>query len=387
LAFEEVMARQYDLIDTSSNEAIKENGDFLSKQLITYIGNKRSLLDFIGNGVDIVIKKLNKKKLDIIDVFSGSGVVSRYFKQYARKLYALDLEKYSEVINLCYLSNQSEVDSSLLKDTYNEVLYKLVNEPLDSGFITELYSPRNDKSIKKGERVFYTSRNAQYLDTARKYIESIDLKQKKYLLAPLLSEASIHANTSGVFKGFYKNSEKGIGQFGGNNQDALFRILGNIEIPFPVFSNFECEYTVFRGDSNQTVQNISEVDIAYLDPPYNQHPYGSNYFMLNLIVDYQKPINTSTISGIPDDWNRSEYNRSAHAFSQLKDIVDKIKAKYLLISFNSEGFITVEEMVEMLKKQGKLSVLETKYNTFRGSRNLNNREIHVKEYLYLLEKK
>jgi adenine-specific DNA-methyltransferase len=275
----------------------------------------------------------------------------------------------------------------LSSDIYNDVLYKLVNKPLSPGFITELYSPKNDKAIKKGERVFYTSRNAQYLDTARKYIENVDQDKQQYLLAPLLSEASIHANTSGVFKGFYKNSEKGIGQFGGNNQDALFRILGDIEIPFPIFSNYECEYYIYRGDSNQIVQNIDEVDIAYLDPPYNQHPYGSNYFMLNLIVDYQKPISTSKVSGIPDDWNRSEYNRSAHAFSQLSDIVDKIKAKYLLISFNSEGFITVEEMVGMLKKKGKLSILETKYNTFRGSRNLNNREIHVKEYLYLLEKK
>jgi adenine-specific DNA-methyltransferase len=43
-------------------------------------------------------------------------------------------------------------------------------------------------------------------------------------------------------------------------------------------------------------------------------------------------------------------------------------------------------MKDMLKKIGRFEVLETKYNTFRGSRNLNNREIHVKEYLYLLEK-
>ena len=29
--------------------------------------------------------------------------------------------------------------------------------------------------------------------------------------------------------------------------------------------------------------------------------------------------------------------------------------------------------------------MEKEYNTFRGSRNLNNRDIHVKEYLYLVE--
>ncbi|MDR0684304.1 MAG: DNA adenine methylase [Spirochaetaceae bacterium] len=40
-----------------------------------------------------------------------------------------------------------------------------------------------------------------------------------------------------------------------------------------------------NGDSNKIINNIPEVDLAYLDPPYNQHPYGSNYFMLNLILD------------------------------------------------------------------------------------------------------
>jgi adenine-specific DNA-methyltransferase len=70
----------------------------------------------------------------------------------------------------------------------------------------------------------------------------------------------------------------------------------------------------------------------------------------------------------------------------LTYLIENIKAKFVLISFNSEGFISIEQMKNMLNNIGKLEVLETKYNTFRGSRNLNNREIHVNEYLYLLEK-
>jgi adenine-specific DNA-methyltransferase len=131
---------------------------------------------------------------------------------------------------------------------------------------------------------------------------------------------------------------------------------------------------------------VPEVDIAYLDPPYNQHPYGSNYFMLNLILDYNYPENTSKISGIPENWNRSDYNKGNRALEALSYLVENIKAKYVIISFNSEGFISTDQMKNMLRKIGRLEVLETKYNTFRGSRNLNNREIHVKEYLYLLEK-
>jgi adenine-specific DNA-methyltransferase len=108
--------------------------------------------------------------------------------------------------------------------------------------------------------------------------------------------------------------------------------------------------------------------------------------MLNVIADYKKPENISKISGIPEDWTRSNYNNAANAYAALTALVTNIKAKYILISFNSDGFISLSEMTEMLNRIGALEVLETTYNTFRGSRNLNSRAIHVKEYLYLLEK-
>jgi adenine-specific DNA-methyltransferase len=225
-----------------------------------------------------------------------------------------------------------------------------------------------------------------YIDTARQLINQLPAEYQPYFLAPLLSEASIHSNTSGVFKGFYKSKETGIGQFGGQNKDALSRITGAIDLPFPVFSNYSCEVLIKQGYANQVINEVPEVDVAYLDPPYNQHPYGSNYFMLNLILDYLKPQNVSRVSGIPDDWKRSPYNKAQYAQKELCALVSNVKAKYVLISFNSEGFISREEMVNMLERIGNVRVLETSYNTFRGCRNLNNRDIHTKEYLYLLRK-
>jgi len=371
--------------DIETDKTIHEKKEFLTRQLITCIGNKRALLGFIGNGIKKVQKKLHKNKLKTFDVFSGSGIVARYFKQFSELLIVNDLEKYSAVINECYLSNEDELDFSLLREYYQELISKS-NKELIKGVISEIYAPNDDKEIKPHERVFYTSRNAMYIDTVRQLINKIPQNEQKYFLAPLLSEASIHANTSGVFKGFYKNRENGIGQFGGRNQDALFRITGDIILPFPIFSNFNCDTVICNNDSNEIIKTLPEVDLAYLDPPYNQHPYGSNYFMLNLILDNKYPEKTSKISGIPEDWNRSAYNKGNYALNALTHLVTNIKAKYVLISFNSEGFISIEQMKNMLEKIGKLEVLETKYNVFRGSRNLNNREIHVKEYLYLLEK-
>jgi len=363
-----------------------ENTDYLTKQIITYIGNKRALLDFIVKGIQIVQKRLNKDKLDIFDVFTGSGIVARLCKQFSRLLMVNDLEKYAALTGRCYLSNKDELNLPLLQDIYQNLLAETANKPLIEGGVTAGYSPVNDNNINKSERVFYTRRNAMYIDTIRSLIDTIPGEYQKYFLAPLIAEASVHANTSGVFKSFYKNKKTGIGQFGGSNNDALARIKKDIVLPFPVFSNFNSEYAVYNEDSNLLVKKTPEVDLAYLDPPYNQHPYGSNYFMLNLILENKYPESVSKISGIPDDWNRSLYNKKQNAYSALSGLVSEIKAKYVLISFNSEGFISLDEMMTMLKKIGKIQVLETAYNTFRGCRNLRTRDIHVTEYLYLLEK-
>lgn len=365
---------------------ISEDERYLTSQLVTYIGNKRALLDFIGVGVEKVCARLNRQRISALDLFSGSGVVSRYLKKHADHLIVNDLERYAQIINRCYLANSSMVDQQYLLACLAELQSGLSEDKLISGFITELYSPGNMESILAGERCFYTPRNARYIDTARQLIGTLPESIQPFFLGPLLSAASVHANTSGVFKGFYKNSHTGRGQFGGNRRDALNRIMGEIALELPLLSRFESQVDIYREDANLLVSKLGSVDLAYLDPPYNQHPYGSNYFMLNLIADYVRPEKVSSVSGIPNDWQRSVYNQRTGAIEAMGDLVDKIAAKYLLISFNSEGFIGRTQMLELLSRVGKTEVLETRYNTFRGSRNLSGRQIHLKEYLYLVEK-
>ena len=367
-------------------ELFGERPDYLSRQLLTYIGNKRALLGFIGKAVDRIRRRLAKDRLTIVDLFSGSGVVSRYFKQFAAHLLANDLEPYSEVTNRCYLTNESEIDLAALKELHTQLTTRLSHGPLQSGIIARNYAPQDDSAIKRGERVFYTTRNALYLDTARLLINEVPEELRHFFIAPLLSEASVHANTSGVFKGFYKDARTGFGKFGGSAGNALTRILGEINLPFPVFSRFDCPVRVRRQDANELVRELSEFDLAYIDPPYNQHPYGSNYFMLNLLADYQEPEEISRISGIPINWRRSNYNKPRRAAETLRDLVANTNARYLLVSFNSEGFLDTEQMTSILQKIGTVEVLETRYNTFRGSRNLRNRSAHVTEYLYLVER-
>ncbi|MDD3535124.1 MAG: DNA adenine methylase [Candidatus Cloacimonetes bacterium] len=364
----------------------EENPKYLSEQLITCIGNKRRLLPFIDSVIKQIRAKEGGKKLRSLDLFSGSGVVARYLKQHSSLVIANDLEPYSRVINNCYLSSAKAFTQSDYLRYYSVVEARLKSKDYREGFIRRLYAPQSETDIQPGERVFYTVENALILDTMSDYIEQVPEVIKTYFLAPLLSEASIHSNTAGVFKGFYKNKLSKVGQYGGTKRDALSRITSPILLQKPVFSNFECAYEVYQNDANELVKHLDTLDLAYLDPPYNQHPYGSNYFMLNLLVDYQEPQELSQVAGIPRVWNKSAYNRRSEAFRALSEVVNLLKAKYILISYNSEGFIAPEQMQDMLQPLGEVQVFATDYNTFRASRNLHKRDKRVKEYLYLLKK-
>lgn len=381
-----------------------ENTQYLTEQLITYIGNKRSLLPFIKQGVEIVQKELNKEFLHCFDVFSGSGIVSRFLKSCASSITTNDLETYAKIISSCYLSNKSSINfdelekihSELVKSTTNEISTCELNNSCP-GFVSELYAPKDEDNVQFGERCFYTPYNAKYIDIMRQKIaDEVPAELQKFFIAPLLSEVSVHANTAGIFKGFYKNSRTGKGQFGGNGKNALERIKGKIELPLPIFSNFECPSYIFQEDANTLILDEmlynhlpeKEFDLAYIDPPYNQHPYGSNYFMLNLIANYQRPDceKISRVSGIPKDWNRSSFNRKRDAAESFTNLVSSLRAKYLMVSFNSEGYISKNEMINILEKVGTVTVLDISYNAFKGSRNLKNRDIYVSEYLFIVKK-
>ena len=374
-------------MQNSENIQIEENKDFLTTQLITYIGNKRKIIGEIEKEIELISEKSGKEKLVCTDLFSGSGIVARMLKRHSSKLIVNDLENYSSVINSCYLINKKDFP----KDEF-EYLRKKIEDSCRleklPGIISMNYAPQDDDNIKKGERVFYTHQNAVLIDTYRTLIDKFvpDENLRKFFLAPLITEASVHVNTSGVFKGFYKDKNTGIGCFGAAGKNALTRIIGRIELKEPVFSNFESDLEIYQKDTVLLSKELKDLDIAYLDPPYNQHPYGSNYFMLNLILKNKLDVEISKISGITQGWNRSVFNKPYSALKSMEEIVSSLDSKFIVISYNSEGFISFDEMSEMLKKYGKLKTVEIAYNTFRGSRNLRNRDIHVSEYLFILEK-
>lgn len=368
---------------------MEENKEFLTSQIITYLGNKRSLLTNIQKEIQEISKELGERQLVCADLFSGSGIVARMLKQYSSTLIVNDLENYSSILNSCYLTNQSDFPSAIYEDFFYRIESECSAKKIP-GIITKNYAPVDDNNIQPGERVFYTHENALLIDTYRTLIDNTGMPEdlKKYFLAPLITEASVHVNTSGVFKGFYKDRSTGIGCFGGKGKNALSRIQGRVCLKKPVLSNFECQTQIFQQNAVELAgsTNLKGIDVVYLDPPYNQHPYGSNYFMLNLILKNKIDVEISRVSGITQDWNRSDFNKKARVMDAMEKIISQLDSKFIIVSYNSEGFINFEQMSQMLQKYGKLKTVEIAYNTFRGSRNLQNRNIHVKEYLFVLKK-
>jgi adenine-specific DNA-methyltransferase len=263
------------------------------------------------------------------------------------------------------------------------------NGPYEEGIISKLYAPKDTKDIQEGERCFYTRENALIIDTLRKYIQDhVETDIQTYCLVPLLNKASIHTNTAGVFKGFYKKGR--VGCFGGQGECALSRIMKPIQLDVPIW-NEDTAYTSYPSnkDINTLVNELpATIDVMYLDPPYNQHPYGSNYFMLNVIATNEEPMELSKVSGIPSNWKKSAYNSHVSAVDSMKHLlqIGLEKSSYLLISYNNEGIITPEDWNHLFEPYD-VKMYEIKYDTFKGCRNLKHRNDKVMERMYLVSKK
>ena len=351
--------------------------EYCTKNLITYLGNKRKLLPKLDEIVIELKQKLGKERVVMFDGFSGSGCVARMFKRHSTELYVNDMELYSFIINECFLADKN------LK--INEWVDRLNNmEHKTKGLISKYYSPENDKDIKEGERVFYTNENAMIIDSMSKEIRTnVPKELQNNLMALLLIKASIHTNTSGIFKGFHKKDS--IGNFGGKNNTALKRICGRIVLDYPVFSSYETEKTVIYNDDIMNIlDKLPKIDITYYDPPYNQHPYGSNYFMLNLIATNEMKNIPTGVSGILD-WKRSDFNYKKTALDSIKLLLKNTNSHYIIVSYNNEGIVSEEEWIELLK-DFKYEKREVEYNTYRGSRNMKNRNNKVQEIFWIINK-
>lgn len=423
--------------DSSFTYYEKLKKDFLTKQIITYMGNKRKIIPYIEKIIIDIQNKLyentekkynNEERNYLIcgDGFSGSGIVSRLLKMYSKKLYVNDLAGYSKTINSCFLSNISNENEIKIKKIIDNANYFVDKGGKDINFekyrfISKYWSPNNDKNIKKGERAYFTKENGERIDKYIYYINNISCfyngvdinididididiccnngiinnidKIKIILLSQLIIKCSIHNNTSGHFAAFYKKD--GIGHFGGKNDNDLNRITRLIRLDYPIFYNNNCYVNIQNKDTNEWIVDLKKrekkLDIVYYDPPYNKHPYNIYYFLLDIINNLDINIEIpDSLRGQPKNWKKSLYNSINKAEKVFEELILNTNSKYIIISYNNDGIILPEKMEEILNKKGDVELIELEHKTYNRLKGIadykrKNGNKKIKEFLWVVK--
>ncbi len=357
------------------DHAAAHTDDYIFSQLIPYIGNKRKLLGLIQQALH---KTGIGPEATFLDVFAGSGVVSRMAKRMGFRVIANDWEPYSfEISKCCIQCNEAPEFRSI--GGYDGALTWLNTLAPVEDWITKHLCPSDDGNYDiLTDRLFYTRTNGMIMDAMRIEVAQwedaglISPLEKACLLTPMLYQASYTSNTSGVFKGFHNG-------WGGQTRTALYRILSEFHLKPIIFYDNDKDNLVFKVDSADLAEALGDsgvrADVAYLDPPYNQHPYGSNYHVLNTITLWDKPMLSERIEGrnkaaIREDWRtqrRSAYNYRREAIAAYTSLMHSLKARYLLTSYSTDGMVSLKDLVETCVSRGQTDFVLQGYKRYRVS--------------------
>lgn len=352
--------------------------EYIFHQLIPYIGNKRKLLGLIESAIKA--SGLSPDESLFVDLFAGTGVVSRLARRLGFAVIANDWEPYSEIINRCYIETP-HAPTFFGSQSYLDILEKLNNLPPREDWVTRHLCPRNDNEPDiENERLFYMRKNGLRIDAIRHQIEvwekegKLDSLQRTALLAPLLYQCCYNSNTSGVFKGFHNG-------WGGQTGTALYRIQGDVVLRPALFFDNGKTNRVLREDAQIAVDQLRNDMKApaffYLDPPYNQHPYGSNYHVLNSVALWDKPDLPEQISSRGDkaairkDWRterRSPYNYRKEACSAYEQLLTSLpQSSFVATSYSTDGLINLRSLIRINHDIGDVQVFMRPYKRYRVS--------------------
>jgi len=342
---------------------------------LNYIGSKYQLLEWL---YDEILKFTGYEDLvgkRVADLFAGTGIVSYFFRTKGAEVFSNDTELYSYYVT----SGMSICYSEVLKERIQ--IYNLEldsNSYLDSeGLIVQEYSP-NDSC----ERMFFTVDNAKRIQYLRKRYEDdrhsnlISEEEYIFLVASLLVSADNVSNVPAVYGCYLKNYKS----------KALKKLsLQPIHNDTKVYNQTNI---IFNSNISDVLKYIS-VDIAYLDPPYNERQYSKNYFPLNMIAlepSLQDKENLKGKTGIPESCFVSDFCKKGKVEAAFDQIFQKLHSKYIFLSYSSESLIGKDKMIELMSKYGKVSIIEKDYKKFKSFEYGKELNTELIEYLFCLKK-
>ena len=351
-----------------------------------YIGNKENILETIYD----LLQKNGVKGSSFFDFFAGTTNVGRFFKAKGYKVFSSDILYLSYCLQKAYIENNTPPTfSKLLPTIPNESSNQLFCEPLDivvnylnniegvEGFIYKNYTPSGTANLPR-QRTYFIDSNGKKIDAIRIKIEDWKneglLSDSEYfiLLACLIETIGFYSNIAGVYAAFQKHWDP--------------RALKPLELRTINFIDNKQKNEVFNSDSMDLLDKI-DVDILYIDPPYNERQYAPNYHILETIAKYDNP-KIRGVTGMRDYTSqKSRFCNPKTALEDLNLIAKNAKYKYLVLSYNSEGIMKQEDIIKILENYGKVTLEQFEYARFKSNNNgIAKTKKTVFEQLYILER-
>lgn len=332
---------------------------------MNYIGSKYSLMDFLTETISTVAGTNTNKVF--ADLFAGTGVVGKTFKEKGYRVLSNDIQYYSYVMNKHLIENVPPLEVRIL-------------EHLNTLKGTEGFIYKNYCAGSGSGRNYFTDENGKKCDSIRIELErlkncgDIDEAQYYYLLASLINSIDKYANTASVYGAFLKQIKKSAAK------------------------EFELELLpVVDGDkaSKAYNENISDLirkiggDILYLDPPYNARQYCANYHVLETIARYDSP-ELKGKTGLRDySKQKSDFCSPRTVVEAFDDVIRNANFEYIFLSYNNEGLMPFETIREVMQRYGEYEMFSTDYRRFKADtdENRNHKSDKTVEYLHCLIKK
>jgi adenine-specific DNA-methyltransferase len=264
-----------------------------------------------------------------VDLFTGTTRVAQEFKRRGLEVTAVDTASYSEVLSDCYVATDAaEVDHAALASE----LARLNALPGEPGYVTRTFCE---------QARYFQPHNGARIDAIRSAIERDHPTGplRPLLLTALLLAADRVDSTTGLQMAYLK-------QWSPRSHRDL-ELVAPALLPGPG--------ATVRGDATALVGELPAVDLMYLDPPYNQHRYFTNYHVWETLVRWDEPEHYGIACkrvDARDDVTRSVFNRKQDMPSALADLIARARAGLVVVSYNDESWVSPEQMTTALRDAG-----------------------------------
>jgi adenine-specific DNA-methyltransferase len=336
-----------------------------------FIGSKRLLLKNIDYAIQQNIKNYNKLK-SFCDIFSGTTIVSQYFKN-KYQIISNDLLYFSYCLQKSYIELNKKPKFINLNIATNLEQYLNNIDATKKGFIYKNYSPGG-----KDKRKYLSETNAKKIDTLRTLCDhwvkknKINNNEYFYLISLIIEATPFVSNIAGTYGAYLKNWDK--------------RSFKKINLnPIKIIDNKK-KNRCFNEDCNILIKKISG-DILYLDPPYNSRQYLPNYHLLETIAKYDNPkIKGKT--GIREYENqKSNFCNKSFAGDSLEELIKNSNFRYIILSYNSEGIINEKKLEKIMKKHSHNLFKKYKFDYRRYKKDKMIKKDKLYELIYIIDKK